>query len=66
MALSIKPANDEQALSLDRALTDLRRVRDLLKHAGATKSAAKVRSAIKSAEGARRHMSHRLARSKES
>ncbi len=38
------------------AITQLRQVRDLLKEAGATKAVAKVRLALKSAEGARRHM----------
>lgn len=62
MTSQIEPATNEQATSIDRALADLRRARDLLAFAKATKAADKVRRAIKSADGARRHVSHRLAR----
>lgn len=62
MSPQLEPATDEQAASIERAILDLRRARDLLAYAKATKAAAAVRRAIKSADGARRHVTHRLAR----
>lgn len=59
MARSIKPADDSQAASLIIALHHLREARRWLAHADCPRSLARVRSVLKSAEGARRHMQRR-------
>ncbi len=46
-------------ISMDIAIARLRTARDLLKKVGAPKATAKVRLAIASAEGARRHLLNR-------
>lgn len=46
------------------AITHLRRARDLLHHSKAPRAAAKVRLALKSAEGAERHARNDEARAK--
>lgn len=67
MTNHIKPATESDVVFINAAVDRLRRARDLLAAAGATKAAAAARRAIKSADGARRHVTHRLARtSKES
>lgn len=48
---------------MNRALAALRAARRDLVSAGAPRAAARVRAALKSAEGAKRHLQHRLARS---
>ena len=46
------------------AVGDLKNARDLLSKAGAVKASAKVREALKSAEGAERHVSGKLDRAR--
>ncbi|WP_315792296.1 MULTISPECIES: hypothetical protein [unclassified Bradyrhizobium] len=55
----ITRASLEQEFALSRALQLLRRARDLVASADAPKAADKVRSALKSVEGAQRHMNRR-------
>lgn len=62
MTNHIKPATESDVLSINAAVDQLRRARNLLANAGATKAAAATRRAIKSADGARRHVTHRVAR----
>ena len=56
---SLKPATAVDVRDVDRAIDYLRLARDLLKQAGADKAADKVRVALKSAEGASRHIQRR-------
>lgn len=60
--MKMQPATDSDVATIDGALSDLRSARTRLVEAKATKAAGAVRRAIKSAEGARRHVEHRLAR----
>lgn len=64
MARTIKPATWDQAANVEMALADLRSARARLKAADCPQAARKVRSALKSADGALRHVRHRLQRSK--
>ncbi|RWH50256.1 hypothetical protein [Mesorhizobium sp.] len=57
--MSLKPATAHDALDVLRAIDHLREARRLLKRCGATKATNKVRRALKSAEGAERHIQHR-------
>lgn len=59
MARALKPADNSQAASLDAAVNMLRAARDELARADCPRSLARVRAALKSAEGARRHMQRR-------
>ena len=63
MARQIAPATQDQANHLEAALDYLRKARPWLRGARCPKTLAKLESTIKSAEGARRHMSHRIRRS---
>jgi len=62
MPRTITPATPGQALLVDEALDLLRDARDKLLEAQAPRSAVYVRRAIKSAEGAKRHVGHRCRR----
>lgn len=62
MARKIKPATIEDRASVDLAVMLLKDARNSLRAAGALIAAAKVRRALKSAEGAQRHVRHRLLR----
>jgi predicted nucleic acid-binding Zn-ribbon protein len=55
-----RPATHRQAIALEIAIARLRDARDQLKHAACPKALRRVRSALKSAEGARRHMAQDL------
>jgi hypothetical protein len=57
----LKPASDTQAAALGRALQYLKLARSCLAYAECPAALDKVRSAIKSVEGAERHMGRRLA-----
>jgi len=58
----IRPATPEGRLALAYALKSLRDARDWLRKADCPKAMEAVQAAIKSTEGAERHMAHRLAR----
>jgi hypothetical protein len=58
--MKLKPATQGQADTLQRALHRLHDARIFLKIAGCPAALAAVRRAIKSAEGAERHMQRRL------
>jgi hypothetical protein len=60
MTRKLKPATDADANRINRALYDLRMVRDDLKRAGADQAVIAVRHAIKSTEGALRHVARRI------
>ena len=66
MTNHIQPATESDVRSIALAQVHLRRARDLLATAKASKAVVAVRRAIKSADGARRHVAARFARSKES
>ncbi|ESY35715.1 hypothetical protein NKK48_30235 [Mesorhizobium sp. C386A] len=53
------PATAHDALAALRAVQHLREARNLLKQIGAKKAVQKVRQAMKSAEGAERHVQRR-------
>jgi hypothetical protein len=56
----LKPATPEQRLEVQRAVYCLQVAREKLKRAGCNQSLIRVRSAIKSAEGALRHIDRRV------
>jgi hypothetical protein len=60
---AIRPATCKQQDALHLALFHLRAARDELVVADCPRSVEKLRALIKSAEGAERHMRHRLQRS---
>ena len=55
----LKPATVHSKRQIEEALQMMRRARGLLRVAGANKAAARLHSAINSAEGARRHCERR-------
>lgn len=59
MARKIKPATARQVSACLYAISLLKQARHALKVAGAVRTAAKVRSALRSADGALRHVKHR-------
>lgn len=61
---TIRPAGTSERQLIDVAVQRLRTARDALRAAGAPRAAAATRRALKSAEGAQRHVRHRLARAK--
>ncbi|SKA40570.1 hypothetical protein SAMN02745126_06380 [Enhydrobacter aerosaccus] len=65
MSRPIRSAPVEGAKLIAQAIDDLRRARAVLVQTASPKAAAAVRRALRSAEGARRHMDHRVARSGE-
>lgn len=56
----IQPATPHERDSLDNAIRYLKSARDQATDAGCPKVATKIKSALKSADGARRHMERRL------
>lgn len=60
MPRTLKPANAANAARLLHALDSLRVAREALKAAGCPRTLARVRAAIRSAEGAERHMLRRI------
>jgi hypothetical protein len=58
----IKPATQRDAAALAIALVLMRKARTELEAADCPKALAAIRNALKSAEGAQRHMLHRLRR----
>lgn len=62
MAAKLKPATEEDARGINRAIELLREARTLLYQVGAPKAELRTRLAIVSAEGARRHIHHRARR----
>ena len=56
----LRSASERQAIDLKIAIAKLKDARDHLKKAGCPSTLRKVRSALKSAEGAGRHMARRL------
>ena len=58
----IQPANRTTELKLHYAITALKEARSFLKFARCPKVLERVRLALTSADGARRHMEHRMRR----
>ncbi len=58
--MKMKPITTDQRLAIDYAILHLAKARGALRSAGATKTAAYVSRAMKSAEGAARHADRRL------
>jgi len=52
----LAPVNITQPASLERAIENLRMARAHARNAGAPRLLAKINSALKSADGARRHL----------
>lgn len=65
MARNIQPATPDQAICLDNALAAMRKAREWMKAANCPKALEALDSALKSAEGAKRHMGHRVRRTEE-
>jgi len=59
---TIRAATKEQQCALDRCLAYLRMARNAAASADSPRALGKIRAAIKSAGGAKRHMQHRLNR----
>lgn len=60
MSRALKPATTDDKIRVHNAIVKLSEARDLLHHAGCLQSAKAVARAIKSAEGAYRHVRHRI------
>jgi len=58
-----KVATIDDKAAIRRAIANLKEARRALRSAGAARAVQAVRRALKSAEGASRHMAHRLQRS---
>jgi len=65
MTRDIRPATDDQAIHLANAIKLLRKARGWLTAADCPKAMEALQAAIKSAEGAQRHMRHRRRRTEE-
>jgi hypothetical protein len=59
---TIKPANQDNAIQLDNAIAMMKKARTWMKGADSPKAMEALQAALKSAEGAKRHMRHRLNR----
>jgi hypothetical protein len=59
----IKPATGGDKAAIAEAIGSLRDARTLLRKAGADRACKAATRALKSAEGARRHVQHRIIRS---
>lgn len=57
--MSIKPATQDQVDAVHRGIDLLKEARDLFKQAGAPNTTDKIRAALISADGARRHVERR-------
>lgn len=60
MAKKLRPATQAQRVHLNSAIDHLETARDLLKMADCPGPLKRVRAALKSADGARRHMRNRV------
>ena len=60
----LRPADEADLREAAAAIAALRDARDCLARAGAPRARAAVARALKSAEGARRHVRHRIARTR--
>lgn len=60
----IRPADEADLRNVAAAIAALRDARDCLARAGAPRAWAAVSRALKSAEGAARHIRHRIARTR--
>jgi len=60
--MKLRPATFSDAQNLEDAIIALKRARNLSKSAGCPKLTAKIRSALKSAGGAWRHIERRIRR----
>lgn len=60
MARPLRPATRQDVAAVDSAVAHLKAARDLLQGVGAEKAAARVRLALSSADGARRHVWRRV------
>jgi hypothetical protein len=58
--VTMRPATSTDVFCIEWATEHLRVARDLLKKANAPKTLARVRLALSSAKGARRHVQHRV------
>ncbi len=58
--MKLRPAQPDDRNRLDAAIQYLKEARDLSSDAGCPKVATKIKSALKSADGARRHMERRV------
>lgn len=58
----IKPAGDFELLALDACIARLKQARNNATSANCPQTLKAIRRALKSAEGAMRHMTHRLQR----
>lgn len=56
---AIRPATEQDATAILTSIDCLQEARNLLRQAGASKAARAVATAMKSAEGAERHVRHR-------
>ncbi|MDO7837605.1 hypothetical protein Q4610_21465 [Sphingobium sp. HBC34] len=59
---AIRPATEQDATAILTSIDCLREARNLLRQAGASKAARAVATAMKSAQGAERHVRHRIRR----
>lgn len=64
-ARALRTATEEHSAYLNHAVAFLRRARDCMAAADCPLAMKALRHALKSAEGAQRHMSHRLRQTKE-
>ncbi len=60
----IRPAMPADLKRTNQAIDHLRAARDVLRQAGCPRAAAATMRALASAEGARRHVDHRITRSR--
>ena len=60
--MPIQPAGARERKSIEAAISHLKQARDALKDAQCPNALKRVRGALTSAQGARRHVEHRVAR----
>lgn len=65
MSSRLRTATEEHSAFLNHAVLHLRKARDCMAAADCPLAMKAIRHALKSAEGAQRHMSHRLRQTKE-
>lgn len=58
--MKLRPAENHHRILIDGAINRLKEARDAAAEAGAVNLARKIRSALASADGARRHLDRRL------
>lgn len=64
MARNIQPATPDQAICLENAISYMKKAREWMAAANCPKAKEALDAALKSADGAKRHMGHRLRRMK--